>query len=166
MNSNLCVALICSSGLVTLLICLRIVIKQHVVEPLPDVFCIPFGGDPILTTLESCSDQCIIPGVPKKPERRNFITLRVASIKCYIILHHWIKHLPQKRMIPRSLNRSLNLVEWVILILCSFLEMQSFSNFPWFLRPMSEELFIGKTFPKIMVFCGSPLIRVSFVATD
>ena len=29
---------------------------------------------------------------------------------------------------------------WVIFILYSFLEMQSFSNFPWFLRLMSEEL--------------------------
>ena len=41
---------------------------------------------------------------------------------------------------------------WVILILCPFLEIQSFSNFAWFLR--------------LMVFCGSPLVRVSFVATD
>ena len=53
---------------------------------------------------------------------------------------------------------------WVSLILYSFLEMQSFSNFPWILRPMSEELCMEKA--SIMVFCGSLLIRVSFVATD
>ena len=29
---------------------------------------------------------------------------------------------------------------WVILNLCTLLEIQSFSNFAWFLRPMSEEL--------------------------
>ena len=29
---------------------------------------------------------------------------------------------------------------WVILILCPFLETQSFSNFAWFLRPMIKEL--------------------------
>ena len=42
--------------------------------------------------------------------------------------------------------------------------MQSFSNFPGFWRPMSEELCREK--PSIMVFCESPLIRVSFVAKD
>ena len=29
---------------------------------------------------------------------------------------------------------------WVVLILCPFLEIRSFSNFAWYLRPMSEEL--------------------------
>ena len=29
---------------------------------------------------------------------------------------------------------------WVVLILCPFLEIRSFSNFTRFLRPMSEEL--------------------------
>ena len=45
-------------------------------------------------------------------------------------------------MIPRSLN----LVLIVILILCSFLETLSFSNFTWFLRPMSVEYVSGKAF--------------------
>ena len=54
---------------------------------------------------------------------------------------------------------------WVIWILCPFLEIQSFSNFAWFLRPMSEELCREKP-SKIMVFCGRQLIRVSFVATN
>ena len=35
----------------------------------------------------------------------------------------------------------------------------------WFLRPMSEELCWEKP-SIIMVLCGSPLIRVSFVARD
>ena len=53
---------------------------------------------------------------------------------------------------------------WVILILFPFLEIQSFSNFAWFLRPMREEYCVGKSIPH--VFWGSPLISVSFVATD
>ena len=52
----------------------------------------------------------------------------------------------------------------VILILNPFLDIQSFSNFAWFLPPMSEKLCRDK--PSIMVVCGSPLIRVSFVATN
>ena len=46
---------------------------------------------------------------------------------------------------------------WVILILWSFLEIRSFSNFAGFLRPMSGELWQNK--PSIRCFCWSPLIR-------
>ena len=47
----------------------------------------------------------------------------------------------------------------VILILWPFVKTQSFSNFAWFLRPMSEGL--CWEWPFIVVFWGSPLIRVN-----
>ena len=53
-------------------------------------------------------------------------------------------------------------VGWVILNLCTFLEIRSFSNFAGFLGPMSEEFCRDKQ----SMSCGSPLFRVSFVATD
>ena len=49
--------------------------------------------------------------------------------------------------------------DWVILILWPFVKTQSFSNFAWFLRPMSEGL--CWEWPFIVVFWGSPLIRVN-----
>ena len=48
---------------------------------------------------------------------------------------------------------------WVILILCPFLETVSFSNFAWFLRPMSVELYRER--PSMWVFWGSPLLSVN-----
>ena len=45
--------------------------------------------------------QCIS-GVPKKAEWQIFSTLRSKSV--IVFLHHLIKHIPQKRMIPRTLN--------------------------------------------------------------
>ena len=48
---------------------------------------------------------------------------------------------------------------WVILILWPFVKTQSFSNFAWFLRLMSEGL--CWEWPFIVVFWGSPLIRVN-----
>ena len=48
---------------------------------------------------------------------------------------------------------------WVVLILCPLLEMRSFINFAWYLRPMSEGL--CWEWPFIVVFWGSPLIRVN-----
>ena len=63
------------------------------------------------------------------------------------------------------ISRSLILVGYIILNLCTLLEIQSFSNFAGFLRPMSEELCRDK--PSIYtVSCGSPLSVFSFVATD
>ena len=47
--------------------------------------------------------------------------------------------------------------DWVILILWPFVKTQSFSNFAWLLRPMSEGL--CWEWPFIVVFWGSPLIR-------
>ena len=49
--------------------------------------------------------------------------------------------------------------EWVILIQWPFVKTQSFSNFAWFLWPMSEGL--CWEWPFIVVFRGSPLIRVN-----
>ena len=46
---------------------------------------------------------------------------------------------------------------WVILILCPFLEIQSFSNFAWLLRPTSEELWREK--PSIQCFVEAQLIH-------
>ena len=43
--------------------------------------------------------------------------------------------------------------DWVILILCPFVKTQSFSNFAWFLPPMSEGL--CWEWPFIVVFWGS-----------
>ena len=54
---------------------------------------------------------------------------------------------------------------WVILSLCTLLEIQSFSNFAGFLGPMSEEFCWDKQ-SIITLSCGSPLFRISFVATD
>ena len=49
-------------------------------------------------------------------------------------------------------------IGWVILILWPLLK-QSFSNFTWFLRPMSKEL--CREGPFMWLFEGSPLIRVN-----
>ena len=49
--------------------------------------------------------------------------------------------------------------DWVILILWPFVKTQSFSNFAWFSRPMSEGL--CWELPFIVVFWGSPLIHVN-----
>ena len=50
-------------------------------------------------------------------------------------------------------------LDWVILILWPFVKIQSVSNFAWFLRQMSEGL--CWEWPFIVVFWGSPLIRVN-----
>ena len=49
---------------------------------------------------------------------------------------------------------------WIVLILCPFLQIRSFSNFARFLRPMSEELCRDQPF--IIMLLGIPLNRVSF----
>ena len=55
----------------------------------------------------------------------------------------------------------------IILILCPFLEKQSFSNFAGFLRPMNKELCRDKLkLSIIMVLYGSPLIRGNKRNTD
>ena len=89
-----------------------------------------------------------IPGVPEKAERRIFSTLQAKGVICFYIIR--LKHLPQKN------DTKISKLGLVILILCPFLELQSFSNFAWFLRPTSEELWREK--PSIYtVYCGSPL---------
>ena len=69
-----------------------------------------------------------VPGVPKE---RIFSTLRGKSIIFYII---------DKASSAEENDTKIIKFGWVILILCPLLEIQSFSNFAWFLRPMSEEL--------------------------
>ena len=73
-----------------------------------------------------------IPGVPKKAERRIFSTLRSKSIIFFTSL--------TKASSAEENETTIIEFGWVILILCPFLETQSFSNFARFLRPMSEEL--------------------------
>ena len=53
---------------------------------------------------------------------------------------------------------------WVILNLCTLLEIQSFSNFAGFLGTHEQRILSGQTIHTLS--CGSPLFRVSFVATD
>ena len=52
--------------------------------------------------------------------------------QCYVI----------KRRLKNSHDTCTKIIKfgWVVLILCPFLEIRSFSNFAQFLRPMSEEL--------------------------
>ena len=54
--------------------------------------------------------------------------------------------------------------DWVILNLCTLLEIQSFSNFAGFWGTDERRILAGQTIH--MLSCGSPLFRVSFVATD
>ena len=60
----------------------------------------------------------------------------------------------RKLKVRFSLSRTGH-VDWVILILCPFLEIRSFSNFARHLRPMSEEL--CREWPFIVVLCGMPI---------
>ena len=76
----------------------------------------------------------VSPPPQKKAEWQIFSTLRAKSV---ILLHHKIKHLLQKIIIPRLLIE----FGWANLILCPFLEIQSFSYFACFLRPMNVELY-------------------------
>ena len=76
-------------------------------------------------------------GVPKKveqAERLIFSTLRAKSVIFLFTLLH---------KAPSAEENDTKIIEfgWVILILCPFLETLSFSNFAWFLRPMSRELY-------------------------
>ena len=105
----------------------------------------------------SCSNACnvIIPGVPKK-RNGGF------SVHCELKVLYYFTSLDRSSSAEENDTKIIKF-GWVISVLCPFLEIQSFSNFAWFSRPMSEELCPEK--PSIMVFCGSPLIRVSLVAT-
>ena len=75
------------------------------------------------------ADTESILGVPKEAERRIFSTLWA---KCVRFVY--------KASSAEENDTKIIKFGWVILILCPFLEIQSFSNFAWFLWPMSEEL--------------------------
>ena len=92
-----------------------------------------------------CNDLFIIffiPGVPKKVERRIFSTLRAKSVMFFTAL--------DRAYSAEENDTKIIKFGWVILILCPFLEIQSFSNFAGFLRPMREELCRDK--PSICCF--------------
>ena len=76
-------------------------------------------------------------GCPKKKaERRIFSTLRAKSVIYFYIIRYTSS--------PEENDTKIIKFGWVILILCPFLEIQSFSNFAWILRPTSEELWKKK----------------------
>ena len=96
-------------------------------------------------------------GCPQKAERQIFSTLRAKSVIFFFTSL-------DKASSAEENDTKIIKFGSVLLNLCPFLEIQSFSNFAWFLRPMSKELCRGKPFH--MVFSGSPLICVSCVAMD
>ena len=70
-------------------------------------------------------------GCLKKAERRIFSTLRAKSVIFFTSLN--------KASSTKEHNTKIIKFGWVILVLCPFLETQSYSNFAWFLRPMSVD---------------------------
>ena len=72
-------------------------------------------------------------GCPQKSGTSDFQYL--ASSKCHIVLTPLDKASSAEENDTKIIK-----FDWVILNLCPLLEIQSFSNFAWFLRPMSEEL--------------------------
>ena len=74
----------------------------------------------------------LIPGVPKKAERR-------ISVPCELKVWYIFRLLDKASSAEENDNKIIQF-GWVILNLCPLLEIQSFSNFAWFLRLMSEEL--------------------------
>ena len=79
----------------------------------------------------SCS--VLIPCVPEKAERWIFSTLWAKRIIfVYVII--------DQTSSAEENDTKINEFGWVILILCPFLKIRSFSNFARCLRPMSEEL--------------------------
>ena len=75
---------------------------------------------------------------PQKAERQIFSTLR-ATFKSGIFFTSLVK-----ASIADENDTKIIKFGWVSLLLCPFLEIQSLSNFAWFLRPMSVEFCIGK----------------------
>ena len=71
-------------------------------------------------------------GCPKKAERWIFNTLRAKNVIFLTSL--------DKASSAEENDTKIIKFGWVIWNLCPLLEIQSFSNFAWFLRPMSEEL--------------------------
>ena len=92
-----------------------------------------------------------LPGVPKQAELLIFSTLRAKSVIFFTSLNK----------ASSTEENVTNIVEfgWVIFILWQFLERRSFSNFTWFLQPMSVESY--RENPFIWCFWESPLIHVN-----
>ena len=105
----------------------------------------------ILLNATDCATQYFhsIPGVPKK-RNGGF------SVSCELKISYFLTSLDKASSAEENDTKIINF-GWVILNLCPLLEIQSFSNFAWFLRPMSKELCRGKAFH--LVFWGSPLIH-------
>ena len=74
----------------------------------------------------------IYTGCPQKAERRIFSILRAKNFIFLTSLN--------KASSAEDNDTKVSKFGWVILNLCPLLGIQSFSNFAWFLRPMSEEL--------------------------
>ena len=95
-------------------------------------------------------------GCPQKAERWIFSTLLAKNVIFFTSL--------DEASSAEENDTKIIKFGWVTLNLCPLLEIQSFSNFAWFLRPMSKALCLGKAFHK--VFWGSPLIRGNKRNTD
>ena len=98
-------------------------------------------------------------GCPRKSGTADFKYF--ASKMCHTFLHSLNKTFSAEENDTRIIEFG-----WVILILCPFLETLSFSNFAWFWRRMSVELYRDR--PSIMVFlrktidpCQQKIQRIS-----
>ena len=88
---------------------------------------------------------------PKKVERWIFSTLRSKSVIFFTSLN--------KESSTEENDTKIIEFGWVILILCPFLETQSFSNFAWFFATDEGRIVSGMAFH--MMFWGSPWICVN-----
>ena len=75
-----------------------------------------------------------IPGVPEKAERRVFSTLQAKYVTYFDIITSL-----DKTSSAEENDTKIVKFGWVILNLCTFLEIRSFSNFAGFFGPMREE---------------------------
>ena len=85
-----------------------------------------------------CVHKVCIPDVPKKAELLIISTLWANSVIIFTSLN--------KTSSAEENDTKIIEFGWVILILCQLLETRSFSNFAWFLWPMSIELYRERPF--------------------
>ena len=90
------------------------------------------GGDMIFFFF-SGGRPCYTACPPKKTERRIFSTLPAKKLMSYFLTSLY------KTSSAEEIDTKIVKFGWVILNLCTLLELQSFSNFAGFLGPMSEE---------------------------
>ena len=100
--------------------------------------------------------QSRISGVHQKAKRRIFRTLRAESFIFFTSL--------DKAYTAEEYDTKIVKFGWVILILCPVSWNTVIFKFRFIFATDERRIVSGKVFH--MVFCGSPLIRVSFVATD